>query len=82
MQLGQVLPGAAAGAFGASIRGLGDGALDEDFDCGADGMKGMKVVDSLGAEVLANGVKELEEGAGAGAGVGLLVKGGGAGALE
>jgi hypothetical protein len=44
-------------------------------------MNGMKV-DSLGAEVLANGVKELGAGSGAGAGCGLLVKGGGADALE
>ena len=39
-------------------------------------------VDSLGAEVPTNGVKELGAGSGAGAGVGLLVKGWGAGALE
>ena len=39
-------------------------------------------VDSLGEEGLAYGVKELGAGSGAGAGCGLLVKGGGADALE
>jgi len=38
-QLGQALPWGAAGVFGASIRGFGegaDGALDEDLEAGWD----------------------------------------------